>query len=150
MNIPLRTGRQSATRHEQPERSSEHYRDRYLVELARLLVSHSNQRAAFLPGLMFEDPQWLMTLELFIAAGDGREVSVTGLCASSGVPSTTALRHIRNLERKAVFERVSHPRDKRISHVRLSESGHRQVALYLGSIGSYALATDAQPLRATH
>jgi DNA-binding MarR family transcriptional regulator len=150
MNVPFRTRRGVTLRNEQLQSGAARYRDRYFLELARLLVEHTNKRAAFLPNLVLEDPEWLMTLELFIAAEENREVSVTSLCAMSGVPSTTALRHIKSLERKAMFQRVSHPRDKRISHVRLSDAARLQVARYLLSISAFGQMIDEPSLHAAH
>jgi DNA-binding MarR family transcriptional regulator len=99
-------------------------------------MEQARRRSQFLPGAIFEDPQWLMTLDLFIAAEEGRDVSVTNLCHASGVPPTTALRHIRHLQDQGIFQRVSHPRDRRISYIRLAESARKQVARYLASIDS--------------
>ena len=148
MNVPFRTRQGTSLRHEPAVSSPSRYRDQYLLERARLLRAQINKRSTFLSNLLFEDPQWLMTLELFIAAEENRQVSVTSLCAASGVPSTTALRHIKSLERKAVFQRLSHPRDKRISHVRLSETTRLQVARYLASISDYGSITVEPSLHA--
>ena len=105
------------------------------VSVARLIVEQANRRGQFLPGAIFEDPQWLMTLDLFIAGEEGREVSVSSLCCASGVPPTTALRHIRYLQGQGIFERFSHPNDKRISLMRLAEAARGQVVRYLSSVG---------------
>jgi DNA-binding MarR family transcriptional regulator len=117
-----------------------------LSALARLLAEHIRRRVRYLPSIVVEDPQWLMTLELFVAGEEGRTVSVSSLCLASGVPSTTALRHIRTLERKGMFNRLPHPRDRRISHVRLSENARTQVARYLLSL-STGEAYEESPLR---
>jgi DNA-binding MarR family transcriptional regulator len=100
------------------------------------MLDHARRRNHFLPNAIFEDPQWLMTLDLFIAGEEGRQVSVSSLCCASGVPPTTALRHIRYLQAQGIFERVSHPNDKRISLMRLADASRSQVTRYLSSIGS--------------
>jgi len=126
-------------------------RHRTLTDIARTMVEQLNRRNHYLPDATLEDPQWLMTLELFIAREERREVSVSSLCFVSGVPATTALRHIRSLESKGIFERVSHPKDRRISHVRLSEAARAQVARYLLSISSgVVIVEDDMPLLAAH
>ena len=126
-------------------------RRRSLASIARTLVEQLSRRGQYIVGAVFEDPQWLMTLELFIAGEEEREVSVSSLCFASGVPATTALRHIRSLETKGVFRRLSHPKDRRISHVRLSEAARVQVVRYLLSIGaSGMLVEDEPPLLAAH
>ena len=104
-----------------------------LSNVARTIVAQIARRRTYLD-LTFEDPQWLMILDLFIAAEEGTDVSVSTLFQVSGVPPSTALRHIRNLEAKGIFERVSHPRDGRVSHIRLSAETRRRVADYLDSI----------------
>ena len=105
-----------------------------LADFARQMLDQARSRSRFLPGAIFADPQWLMTLDLFIAAEEGREVSVSSLCCASGVPQTTALRHIRYLQAQGIFERKSHPNDKRIALMRLAEASRGQVARYLASI----------------
>jgi len=122
-----------------------------LVGIAVALLEQIDRRAAFLPGAEFEDPQWLMTLELFVAGEEGRAISVSSLCLASGVPATTALRHIRSLESKGIFERSSHPSDRRISHVRLSPAARAQVARYLASLRASGLVMNEESaLRAAH
>ena len=122
-----------------------------VIMLAKLMLAQSNGRRKYIPDATFEDPQWLMMLELFVACEEGRDVSVSSLCFASGVPATTALRHIRGLTARGVFHRVSHPRDRRISLVRLSAVARRQMIDYLVSIGSGKLEIEEGPtLRTAH
>jgi DNA-binding transcriptional ArsR family regulator len=102
-------------------------------DVARAIVAQIVHRSRFLE-LATEDPQWLMALELFIAAQEGSDISVSTLCMISGVPPTTALRHMRSLEAKGIFERAPHPKDGRVSLIRLSADAHRRVGDYLDSI----------------
>ncbi len=134
------------------ERSGSLYRSSIpLWELARILAAQLNRRKAHFPEATLEDPQWMMMLELFIAAEEGRNVSISSLCFASGVPSTTALRHIRALVAKAMFERVSHSRDRRICHVRLSREAKNQMIRYLMTVASGECDLEDMPaLRAAH
>jgi DNA-binding MarR family transcriptional regulator len=151
MDATRRIRRQQARRELIRSEVTPFRRSRSLIETARFFVEILNERSRFLPGAVFEDPQWLMTLELFIAIEERRSVSVTSLCAASGVPPTTALRHIRALEANGIFQRVSHPSDRRISHIRLADSARSQVARYLAAIGSRGLFQDDEPpLRTAH
>lgn len=119
--------------------------------VARIMVAQLNRRKAHFPEATFEDPQWMMMLELFIAAEEGRNVSISSLCFASGVPSTTALRHIRTLVAKGLFERVSHPRDRRICHVRLAREAKNQMIGYLVTVASGGFELEDTPaLRAAH
>ena len=119
--------------------------------LAKVMVAQLNRRRKYLPTATFEDPQWMMMLDLFIASEEARDVSVSSLCFASGVPPTTALRHIRALTAQGLFERVSHPRDRRICHVRLSDAARNQMIGYLVSVASGRIELDDGPdLRAAH
>jgi winged helix DNA-binding protein len=126
-------------------------RARPLIDVAKYLMKTIAMRGRYLPGAVFQDPEWLMTLDLFIAAEEDRAVSVSSLCFVSGVPATTALRHIRSLEEKGIFERVQHPSDRRISHVRLSSRARVQVGRYLTVISRRDMSSDEEPpIRAAH
>lgn len=136
MNYAFRASRMFRTKRENLGTNSLSQRRHSLVNVAREMVEHARRRSQFLPDAVFQDPQWMMALDLFIASEEGREVSVSSLCCASGVPPTTALRHIRYLQEQGIFERISHPNDKRISLVRLAEASRSQLARYLASIGS--------------
>lgn len=62
---------------------------------------------------VFRDPAWDMLLDLMVADDEARQVSVSGLCHASGVPTTTALRHCERLEALGLLARTPDPRDKR-------------------------------------
>lgn len=135
MNFAFRASRAYRTKREIGGTNGLPARRHSLVSVARELMEHARRRGQFLPDAVFQDPQWMMTLDLFIAGEEGREVSVSSLCCASGVPPTTALRHIRYLQQQGIFERISHPHDKRISLMRLAEASRGQVARYLNSVG---------------
>lgn len=59
------------------------------------------------------DPVWAMVLELCAARLEGREVSVTSLCLASGLPVTTALRRLDELERDGRITRSPDKNDRR-------------------------------------
>lgn len=62
---------------------------------------------------VFRDPSWDMLLDLLVASEEGRRVSVTGLCHASGVPTTTALRHVERLDELGLIDRTADPADRR-------------------------------------
>lgn len=62
---------------------------------------------------VFRDPAWDMLLDLMVAADEARPVSVSGLCHASGVPTTTALRHVDRLAALGLLTRTPDPDDKR-------------------------------------
>jgi DNA-binding MarR family transcriptional regulator/FixJ family two-component response regulator len=77
--------------------------------LSQLLTLRSAQHR-FLDAELFSYPCWNMILDLAIAERDERTVSVTSLCWASGVPLSTALRHLDGLVERQFL--VRHPDDK--------------------------------------
>jgi DNA-binding transcriptional ArsR family regulator len=62
---------------------------------------------------IFRDPAWDMLLDLLVAHDKKKDVSVGSVCVASGVPPTTALRHVEILERAGVVDRRGDLRDQR-------------------------------------
>lgn len=75
-----------------------------------------------------------MLLDLLSAEFSGDPVTVTSLCAASGVSQTTALRRIDELEGAGLLQRTPDPEDRRRIYVVLSESGRKRVLSYLSSV----------------
>ncbi|MBS7804679.1 MarR family transcriptional regulator [Rhizobiales bacterium TNE-4] len=70
------------------------------------------------------DPVWAMVLELCAARLEGREVSVTSLCLASGLPVTTALRRLDELEHDGRITRSPDKNDRRRVFVALKSEFH--------------------------
>lgn len=87
-------------------------------------------RNQYLPSDLFSDPCWEMLLDLYDAALANAEVTVTSLSAASGVPATTALRRIDELQRHDLITRVEHKDDKRRTIIRLTEAGVKAVSRF--------------------
>jgi DNA-binding MarR family transcriptional regulator len=62
---------------------------------------------------LFREPAWDMLLELYSAYERGERLSVSALCYASGVPVTTALRQLRQLEKHGLVQREGDPSDNR-------------------------------------
>jgi DNA-binding MarR family transcriptional regulator len=75
-----------------------------------------------------------MLLDLFIAASEGRKITVKSVCIAANVPTTTALRHLRWLQEQGLVDRLGHPRDARATHVQLSSAGWMAMNAYLEAI----------------
>ena len=73
------------------------------------------------------DPVWAMVLELCAARLDNRELSVTSLCLASGLPVTTALRRLDELERDGRIQRNPDRTDRRRVFVALDDEYHERV-----------------------
>jgi hypothetical protein len=73
------------------------------------------------------EPAWDILLQLFIAACEGRRLSIAAACSGAGVPQSTALRWIAILESRDVVVREDDPRDPVI---RLNASTYGSLADY--------------------
>jgi hypothetical protein len=73
------------------------------------------------------DPVWAMVLELCAAQLENRELSVTSLCLASGLPVTTALRRLDELEHDGRICRNPDKSDRRRVFVALDAAFHERV-----------------------
>jgi hypothetical protein len=106
---------------------SHNIEDPELVRVAMAIVRvRGARRREFRDGL-FADPVWDMLLDLFIARAKGKPISVTSLCIASCVPTTTALRWLKNLEDNGEIVRHGDPHDGRRYFVDLSEDASRAI-----------------------
>lgn len=79
----------------------------------RMLQKMRARRNALLGVHLFRDPAWDMLLELVAARIERRAVTVSTLCVASGVPQTTALRHLDRMEDAEVVIRSGDFSDQR-------------------------------------
>lgn len=75
-----------------------------------------------------------MLLDLFVAAADGRDVSVSSACIASGVPNSTALRWIGELEREGMVVRRRDDRDARRTFLEIAPDAADGVERWLGDV----------------
>lgn len=80
---------------------------------ARVVLAGRRRRTAYFRGVRFSDPSWDMVLELYVAACERRHIAVSRLCDLSGGSTTTALRHIEQLEALGYLIRQTDPEDGR-------------------------------------
>ena len=80
---------------------------------ARAVLAGRRRRATHFNGVRFYDPSWDMILELYVATCEQRRIAVSQLCKLSGGSTTTALRHIEQLEALGYIVRQSDPDDGR-------------------------------------
>jgi DNA-binding response OmpR family regulator len=109
----------------------------------REIIRRRQARARFFDSDLFADPAWDMLLDLTAAHAEHRRVSVTSLCIASGVPTTTALRWVRQMTDSGLFVRVKDSSDKRRAFVSLSDSARDAMAAYFALVGEQALAYAA-------
>lgn len=72
---------------------------------------------------LFGEPGWDILLDLFIAQGEGKSVSVSSACIGSAAPPTTGLRWLGILADEGLVVRENDPEDHRRVLVRLTRAG---------------------------
>ena len=102
--------------------------------LVRNIIRARQSRIRFFGNDLFADPAWDMLLDLAVARVEHRRVSVTSLCIASGIPTTTALRWIKLLNRAGLVERIEDDTDRRRPFVTLTEGGAESIARYFDSV----------------
>ncbi len=117
-----------ASSDERPELEAE------LVELADKVYKLRRERDRIFSEGLFADPVWDILLDLYLAAGRGRDVAISSACLAASVPSTTGLRHIDRMVRAGLVERRSHPNDNRSALLGLTQSGRTKMSLWLGRL----------------
>ncbi|WP_265570243.1 hypothetical protein [Sphingomicrobium nitratireducens] len=71
------------------------------------------QRNDLVGANLFRDPAWDMLQEIFVHQLRGHRLAVSNACDLSGVPQSTALRHLHRLEEKKLVIRRGDPTDNR-------------------------------------
>jgi DNA-binding MarR family transcriptional regulator len=90
-------------------------------QFARHVLRVRQQRSEILGVDSFRDPAWDMLLDLYARQEPGTGMMISALCIASGVPQTTALRHIYHLAQLGLVEIADHPTDQRRTMVRLAD-----------------------------
>ena len=97
---------------------------RNYLDLARKAYALRRKRAAvFGKAELFGEPAWDILLDLFIAQGEGKSVSVSSACIGSAAPATTGLRWLGILADEGLIVREADPADNRRVLVRLTAAG---------------------------
>jgi hypothetical protein len=104
---------------------------------AKLIAGCRKRRAIFHPEFFFGEPCWDMLLDLFIASGEQRDVTVTQLCNATQVPYGTALRYIGRLESRGDVVRETDKQDQRRTLLRITEAASARMILCLGDMTSF-------------
>jgi len=96
-------------------------------EQLRQLIKLRRVRGRILDHDLFADPVWDFLVELAIAEFEDRNVSITGLCASSNVSYATAYRQIQELVEKGLLRRENDHEDRRRVFVTLSPDARSKI-----------------------
>lgn len=105
------------------------------VALARKAYALRRKRAAIFgnPDL-FGEPAWDILLDLFIAQGEGKPVSVSSACIGSAAPATTGLRWLGVLADEGLVVRENDPEDHRRVLVRLTPAGRAAMERFFDAV----------------
>ena len=108
-------------------------RDLYLANLARHIYQGRRLREqdAPAPGL-FHDPAWDILLDLFQSHASGQRIPIKAAVVAGNVPSTTALRHVWQLEQVGLVARMPDPADARRQFLQLTATGVDYMRKVLG------------------
>jgi hypothetical protein len=94
------------------------------LALAKKFYAWRRKRKAIFGNLdIFGEPSWDILLDLYIAQGECKDVSVSSACIGSGAPPTTGLRWLGVLSNHGIVTRENDPEDSRRVLVRLTETG---------------------------
>ncbi|RVT43748.1 MarR family transcriptional regulator [Sphingobium algorifonticola] len=107
--------------------------ERMTAQTVRDLLRSRRLRDQFFGDDLFGDPAWDMMLDLMAARLAGERVSVSSLCIASAVPPTTALRWIRDLTGRGIFERRPDPLDGRRVFIALSDDAAEAMQRWYGA-----------------
>lgn len=102
-----------------------------MVRALRILKLRQTRQTIF-GGTLFGEPAWDMLLQLYASTLSGKKECVSSLCVASGVPSTTALRWIRLLERNGWIEKNADPFDRRRTFVKPTQKSLQAIDKFFG------------------
>jgi DNA-binding MarR family transcriptional regulator len=112
------------------------------AELVKWLIKVRRHRTRYLPHQLFSEPAWDMLLELLHAELTHRRVSVSALCAVSGVPSTTALRWLTMMVENSVLVRREDENDRRRAFVELAPNASESLRRYFVEVVKSEMVTS--------
>lgn len=91
----------------------------------RAHVKARRNRERFFAAELFADPVWDILLDLAASRLEARPVSVSSLCIAASVPTTTALRTIKQMVDRGLLVRRSDPADARRTFIAMSTTAER-------------------------
>lgn len=107
-----------------------------LTAYARRILARGKQRDRYFDPMLFSNPAWDILLNLYVAGGEGRMVSVLDTCVASTVPQGVALRWLAFLKQEEMVVEMPDPARPRQTLIRLSDHARLTMSSYLGSLVS--------------
>ena len=103
--------------------------------LARYILRFRRKREELLGQRYFADPVWDIMLDLFAAQAVGNVVPVSSVLIGAAVPTSTALRRIRDLLVDGVLIAIPDPKDGRRTFLRLAPDHFEMIGQWLRAFG---------------
>lgn len=97
---------------------------------AKRMLAQRARRAALFPADLFADPCWDMLVELLLAELQNSGMTTSALCLCAGVPVSTALRRIAELESRGFVRRRKDDADWRRNVVALTPKARHALRQY--------------------
>ena len=101
------------------------------VSVLKSLRSLHRARTEYLPDGLPVEASWEILLDLYVSELRMERISLTAIGGSSGVPLTSALRRMQELESKELIARVPDEKDKRRAAAQLTEKGRLAVQSFI-------------------
>lgn len=98
------------------------------------VIQSRQARDRHFPQHLFADPAWDMLLDLTLARLSNKEISVSSVCLAAGVPQSTALRRLQDLEQSGLVRRRRDRDDRRRIFVELTDDAMQRILRYLSVI----------------
>lgn len=99
--------------------------------LAEHYLTARRARLEVFPRQLFGEPDWDILLQLFVHHVRSTAATVTDACNASGVPPTSALRHISRLEEMGLVTRRDDPGDRRRRYLGLDQKSVPTIARWV-------------------
>jgi FixJ family two-component response regulator/DNA-binding MarR family transcriptional regulator len=100
-------------------------------EILGALLSTRKERTKLFGEHIATEPFWDILLDLAFAKERGESLSTTSLCIGAGIPATTGLRRLEEMERLGLISRQTDPADRRRVMIALTAAGEAQMQKYV-------------------
>ncbi len=104
------------------------------LTLAKAILQIIGGAARHFPADLVRDPPLAILLHTFVAAEEGRHVSIAALGELSALAPSTALRWVARLETEGYIHRIVDQHDRRRSWVEISTDGSARMCRWLQSL----------------
>lgn len=112
------------------------------IDFARHILAGRRQRDRYFDPILFGNPAWDILLDLFVADGEGRPVTLLDRCHASNVPQGVALRWLGYLKQEEMVLEGHDPARPHDMTIRLSDQTKRAIRCYLSSLTGLVLAPE--------